>query len=385
MNEIPLTDIVAQNEPLWPELNAALAQVYSGAQFVLGPAVERFEQEFAAYVGARHAVGVNSGTSALMLALRALDVGPGDEVITTPLTWISSTSAIRHVGARPVFVDVDPVTYTLDPEQVEQAVTPRTKAILPVHLYGQTADLTHLAAIVRRHHLALVEDAAQAHGALHAGKRVGSLGHFGCFSFHPGKNLGSLGEAGGIVTNDDALADRVRRLRNHAQASPYQHLEIGYNARMEGVQGAVLSVKLRYLDRWNSTRSLHAERYWDLLRDCPHLTLPRARSAEEHVWFRFVVLPRDVDRDLLRAALAELGIETGIHYPTLIPFQPAHADLGYRRGDFPIAEFVAEHCLSLPIFPELREAQLERVAETLWELLSDPDRLVRRRALSESR
>jgi dTDP-4-amino-4,6-dideoxygalactose transaminase len=338
---------------------------------VLGPAVERFEHDFAAYLGVRHAVGVNNGTSALQLALRALDIGPGDEVITTPLTWISTTWAISYVDARPVYVDVDPAAYTLDPEQVAEAITPRTKAILPVHLYGQSADLTRLREIAERHGLALVEDAAQAHGAMHGGRRVGAIGRIGCFSFYPGKNLGALGEAGGIVTNDDVLAARLRRLRDHAQAGRHHHVELGYNARMEGLQGAALGVKLRYLDRWNATRALHAERYADLLRDCPRLVLPHARSPEEHVWHLFVVLLRDVEREAVRAALAEQGVATGLHYPTLVPYQPAYAHLGHRRGDFPIAEHVADRCLSLPMFPELTESQIERVAAALWETLTN--------------
>ncbi|MEQ8789787.1 MAG: DegT/DnrJ/EryC1/StrS family aminotransferase [Pirellulaceae bacterium] len=375
MNQVPLLDIVAQNQPLWAELQPALESVMSQAQFVLGPAVERFEQNFARYLGAKHAVGVNNGTSALLLALQGLDIGPGDEVITTPLTWISTSWAISYLGARPVFVDVDPVSYNLDPELVENAITPRTKALLPVHLYGQSANLTQLASLAERHGLTLVEDAAQAHGAMHGGRRVGTIGRAGCFSFYPGKNLGALGEAGAIVTDDEQLAQRLRSLRDHAQRGRHHHVEIGYNARMEGLQGAALDVKLRYLDRWNATRSLHAERYHDLLSDCPHLTLPRLGSLEEHVWHLFVVLVRDVPRETLRQALGELGVATGVHYPTLVPFQPVYAGLGYRPGDFPIAEHVARHCLSLPMFPELTEAQIEHVAESLWELLSDPHRL----------
>jgi dTDP-4-amino-4,6-dideoxygalactose transaminase len=375
MSQVPFLDIVAQNQPLWPELKPALEAVMSQAQFVLGPAVERFEQNFAEYLGARYAVGVNSGTSALLLTLQALDVGPGDEVITTPLTWISTSWAISYLGARPVYVDVDPVSYNLDPDLVSAAVTPRTKVLLPVHLYGQSADLTRLASLAERHGLFLVEDAAQAHGALHAGRRVGTVGRAGCFSFYPGKNLGALGEAGAVVTDDEQLAPRLRSLRDHAQRGRHHHVEIGYNARMEGLQGAALDVKLRYLDRWNATRSLHAERYHDLLTDCPHLMLPRVRRLEEHVWHLFVVLVRDVQRDALRQGLADVGVATGVHYPTLVPFQPVYAHLGYRQGDFPIAEHVARRCLSLPMFPELTEAQIEYVAESLWEILSDPDRL----------
>jgi len=384
MTQVPFLDIVAQNQPLWPELQPVLEEVMSQAQFVLGPAVERFEQKFARYLGASHAVGVNNGTSALLLTLQALDVGPGDEVITTPLTWISTSWAISYLGARPVYVDVDPVSYNLDPDLVGAAVTPRTKVLLPVHLYGQSADLTRLAAVADRHGLVLVEDAAQAHGALHAGRRVGTIGRAGCFSFYPGKNLGALGEAGAVVTDDEQLAERLRSLRDHAQRGRHHHVEIGYNARMEGLQGAALDVKLRYLDRWNATRSLHAERYHDLLNDCPHLMLPRVHRLEEHVWHLFVVLVRDVQREALRRELADMGVATGVHYPTLVPFQPVYADLGYRPGDFPIAEHVARQCLSLPMFPELTEAQIEYVAESLWEILSDPERLAEPRQVLHS-
>ncbi|MEQ8791125.1 MAG: DegT/DnrJ/EryC1/StrS family aminotransferase [Pirellulaceae bacterium] len=373
--QVPLMDIVAQNKPLWPELQAALEPVMAGAQFVLGPAVARFEQSFAQYLGVEHAVGVNNGTSALLLALQALDIGPGDEVITTPLTWISTSWAISYVGATPVYVDVDPTTYTLDPTLVEQAVTPRTKALLPVHLYGQAANLSALAAIAQRHNLKLIEDAAQAHGARYGGRRVGTIGDAGCFSFYPGKNLGALGEAGAVVTGDAATAERLRSLRDHAQAGRHHHVEIGYNARMEGIQGAALDVKLKHLDRWNAARAAHAARYQEQLADCLELQLPRSFSPDGgapggHVWHLYVVLDRDGRRDALREALAEAGVASGLHYPTLVPFQPAYKHLGHREGDFPVAERIASQCLSLPMYPELKGEQIDYVAERLKQALA---------------
>jgi dTDP-4-amino-4,6-dideoxygalactose transaminase len=368
--KVPFLDLKAQNRSIWFELLSALEDVMSEAQFILGPAVERFEARFAEYVGVRHCVGLNNGTSALHLALLASGVGPGDEVITTPHSWISTTWAISYVGARPVFVDIDPVTYTLDPERVERALTPRTKAILPVHLYGQAADLAPLLRLAQAHGLALIEDAAQAHGAVYQGRRVGAWGKAGCFSFYPGKNLGAFGEGGAVVTDDAALAERVRRLRDHAQKSRHHHVEVGYNMRMEGVQGAVLEVKLRHLDRWNAARARHAQRYHELLADVPGLVLPAAPRPEGHVWHLFAVLVRGLDREAVRRSLEGKGIATGVHYPTPIPFQPAYTHLGYQPGDFPVAEEVMGGCLSLPMFAELTDEQIELTARALRECLA---------------
>jgi dTDP-4-amino-4,6-dideoxygalactose transaminase len=367
--QVPFLDLQAQNRSVWDDIQSALAPVLTQAQFILGPAVERFEKLFAAYQGARHCVGLNNGTSALHMALLACDVGPGDEVITTPATWISTSWAVSYVGARPVFVDVDPVTYTLDPELVEQAITPRTRAILPVHLYGQAADLAPLARLADKHGLALIEDAAQAHGAIYQGRRAGTLGKAGCFSFYPGKNLGAFGEGGAVVTNDDRLAERVRQLRDHAQRGRHHHVEIGYNTRMEGVQGAVLAAKLTHLDRWNAARARHAARYRQLLANVPGLVLPSAPRPEGHVWHLFVVQVRGGDRDEVRAALQERGIATGVHYPTPVPFQPAYAFLGHRRGDFPVAEELMGSCVSLPLYPELSAEQIDHVAAAVREVV----------------
>jgi dTDP-4-amino-4,6-dideoxygalactose transaminase len=366
---VPFLDLKSQNRSVWVDLLSALEEVMSEAQFILGPAVERFEARFAEYLGVRHCVGVNNGTSALHLALLTCGVGPGDEVITTPHSWISTSWAISYVGARPVFVDIDPVTYTLDPEQVERAITPKTRTILPVHLYGQAADLAPLLQLAQTHGLTLIEDAAQAHGAMYQGKRVGSWGQAGCFSFYPGKNLGAFGEGGAVVTNDGDLAERVRQLRDHAQKGRHHHVEVGYNMRMEGVQGAVLEVKLRHLDRWNAARARHARLYQELLADVPGLVLPAAPRPEGHVWHLFVVLVRGVAREALRQALAERGVAIGVHYPTPIPLQPAYAHLGYGPGSFPVAEEVMGSCVSLPMFAELTQEQVTHVAITLREVL----------------
>jgi dTDP-4-amino-4,6-dideoxygalactose transaminase len=367
---VPFIDIRAQNRSIWPELQEALDGVVSQAQFVLGPAVERFEAAFARYIGTEFCVGLNSGTSALHMALQACDVGRGDEVITTPHTWISTSWAVSYVGATPVFVDIDPVTYNIDPAKIEKAVTPHTKVLLPVHLYGQACDLEALCRICREHDLLLIEDAAQAHGAAFNGRRVGSFGRVGCFSFYPGKNLGAFGEGGAVVTDDERLAQRIRRLRDHAQDGRHHHVELGHNTRMEGIQGAVLEVKLKHLDEWNHARRQHADRYRELLADVPGVELPASPRPESHVWHLFVILVQGADRDHLRAQLGERGIASGVHYPTPVPFQPAYAHLGYQPGDFPTAQGVMDRCLSLPMFPAMTEEQLKHVAEAVRSAVS---------------
>jgi dTDP-4-amino-4,6-dideoxygalactose transaminase len=367
---VPFLDLKQQNRSIWPELEAALDGVVTQAQFILGPAVDRFEAAFAAYLGRRYCVGLNNGTSALHMALQACDVGPGDEVITTPHTWISTTWAISYVGAKPVFVDIDPVTYNIDPARVEAAITPRTKAILPVHLYGQACDVEALCGIAKKHGLLLIEDAAQAHGAAWERRKIGTFGRISCFSFYPGKNLGAFGEGGAVATDDEQLAARIRRLRDHAQQGRHHHVELGHNTRMEGIQGAVLEVKLRHLDGWNTARRRHAARYHELLSGCPGLTLP-ALPAEpaRHVWHLFVVLLSGIEREHLQKQLSERGVATGVHYPTPVPLQPAYAQLGHKPGDFPVAEDVMHRCLSLPMFAELTDEQLTWTAMCLRECL----------------
>lgn len=369
--QVPFLDLQAQNSSIRAELQAAIAPIIDQGRFILGPGVEQFERQFADYVGVRHCVGVNNGTSALHMALVACDIGIGDEVITTPHTWISTSWAVSYTGARPVFVDIDPVTFAIDPRRVERAITPRTKAILPVHLYGQAADILVLQEIADAHKLVLIEDAAQAHGARIDGRRLGSFGRAGCFSFYPGKNLGAFGEAGALVTNDQTLADRVRRLRDHAQQGRHHHVEIGYNTRMEGLQGAVLATKLPHLDRWNSLRRDHAETYRQLLEGTDNLQLPECRIPDAHAWHLYVVLLDGIDRGRLQQFMHDQGVQTGVHYPTPVPYQPAYASLGYRPSDFPHAENVMSRCLSLPMFPELTYNQIEYTAQTLRRALSD--------------
>jgi dTDP-4-amino-4,6-dideoxygalactose transaminase len=369
--KIPLIDINAQNRSIREQLDDVLAHVVDRGEFILGPAVERFEENFARFLGAGYCVGLNNGTSALHLALLAADISPGDEVITTPHTWISTAWAISYVGARPVFVDIDPYTFNLDPALVEAAITPRTKAILPVHLYGQSADLTTLCSIARRHGLLLIEDAAQAHGAFHDGKRVGSFGHAACFSFYPSKNLGCFGEAGAVVTSDAAMAARIRTLRDHAQCSRHRHVEIGFNMRMEGIQAAVLDVKLAHLDRWNARRRDHAARYRALLRDIDGIMPPYSPLDLEHAWHIYAVQTTRIERRQLAAALEQRGIATAVHYPMPVPFQRAYQYLGYHPGDFPVAEKVMSRCLSLPMYPELTDSQIEQVVSAVSGIMSE--------------
>jgi len=360
---VSFLDLKLQNQSIWTEIMASLSPVLAESQFILGPAVELFENHFAEFLGVRHCVGLNNGTTALHMALLACDIGAGDEVITTPATWISTSWSISYVGARPVFVDIDPVTYTLDPNQVESAITARTRAILPVHLYGQAANLEALKQIADRHHLELIEDAAQAHGAWFRGKRVGTVGR--------GKNLGAFGEGWALGTNDDRLARRVRCLRDHAQAGRHHHIEIGFNARMEGVQGAVLDAKLPFLDGWNKKRASHARLYNQLLAGLPGLGLPQAPEPEAHVWHLYVVLVRGCDREVVRRRLAAKGIGTAIHYPIPVPFQPAYSQLGYKPGSFSIAEDLMSQCISLPMYPELTEEQVEFVAQALRQVMAE--------------
>lgn len=363
---IPVLDLRAQYEAIKDEAMAAIRATAERCAFILGPDVDEFETAFAAHVGARHCVGVNSGTSALHLALIAAGVGPGDEVITSPMTFVATAWAISYVGATPVFADVDLVSRTLDPELVERRITPRTRAILPVHLYGATADMNPLLELGRRHGIPVIEDAAQAHGARYGDRGAGTMGLAGCFSFYPGKNLGAYGEAGALVTDDDEVARRARALRDHAQERRYHHDEIGYNYRMDGFQGAVLGVKLKYLDAWTEARRRLADRYLDALADLP-LELPTELPNRRNVWHLFVVL--HPLRDLIRLRLEKKRIQTGLHYPTPVHLQKAYAHLGHREGDFPAAERVARECLTLPLYPELSDAAQDRVVEALRDVL----------------
>jgi dTDP-4-amino-4,6-dideoxygalactose transaminase len=352
----------AQLAQIRDEVADALVEVVDSGSYILGPKVTAFESAFAAAHQVKHCIGVNSGTSALHLALIAAGVRSGDEVITVPMTFIATSWAISYCGATPVFVDVDPATYTMDPEQVARKITRRTKAILPVHLYGQPADLEPLCAIADQHGMALIEDAAQAHLATYQGLPVGTFGRAAGFSFYPGKNLGACGEGGAVVTNDDAMAARMRALRDHAQTQRYHHAEIGFNYRMDAMQGAVLGIKMKYIARWTARRRELAERYLTLLGDL-RLKLPSMRADCEPVWHLFVVL--HPDRDRIRAELEDRGIQTGLHYPIPVHRQPAYWGLGYGPGAFPVSERVALECFTLPLYPEMTEEQQDAVVGAL--------------------
>ena len=363
MNEkVPYLDLAAQMRPLRREIDAVIARTLDQCTFCLGPDVAQFEKDFAAFCGAKHCLGFNSGTSALHVAMVMLNLGPGDEVITTPSTFVATSWAVSYVGARPVFVDIEDATFNLDPRLVERAITPRTKAILPVHLYGHPCDLAGLLAISRRHHLPLVEDAAQAHGAKVHGHMVGTAGVMSCFSFYPGKNLGAYGEGGALVTNNDDYADRARSLREHGSRQRYYHDEVGFNYRMEGIQGAVLGVKLKHLAAWTRERRRVAHRYHELLSGTP-LKLPVEADGVESAYHLYVV--RHPRRDELKQHLEAQGIGCALHYPVPLHLQKCYAALGHKPGDFPVAEAVARECLSLPIYPELTDAQIQRVAEVV--------------------
>lgn len=355
-------DLAAQMRPIRGEVDAAIARTLENCSFCLGPDVAEFEKDFARFCGAQHAIGFNSGTSALHVAMILLNVGPDDEVITTPFTFVATSWAISYVGAKPVYVDIDDATFNLDPAQVERAITPRTRAIMPVHLYGHPCDLDPLLEICRRRNLKLVEDAAQAHGACYRGKVVGTFGTISGFSFYPGKNLGAYGEAGALVTNDSALALRARSLREHGSTVRYHHDEIGFNYRMEGIQGAVLGVKLKHLAKWTSERRRIAHRYHELLADTP-LQLPREADYAQSAYHLYVV--RHARRDELKQHLEDNTIGCGLHYPVPLHLQKCYASLGYQVGDFPVAEKAARECLSLPIYPELTDAQVDTVAAVI--------------------
>jgi dTDP-4-amino-4,6-dideoxygalactose transaminase len=367
---IPFLDLKAQFASIAPELQRAVNGIFETGQFVLGEEVAAFESEFAQYVGARHAVAVNTGTSALHLSLLAAGIGPGDEVITVPFTFVATVAAIGYTGARAVLVDIDPATFTMDVRQIEAAITPRTKAILPVHLYGQPADLDPIREIARAHGLLVIEDACQAHAAEYRGRRVGAIGDLGCFSFYPGKNLGACGEGGIAVTNNDAFAQTMRMLRDWGQAKKYHHTLRGFNYRMEGFQGAILRVKLRHLDRWTDRRRSRASLYNQLLADSP-VAIPQEASYAKHVYHVYAV--RTDSREGLQRCLQANGVQTGIHYPIPVHLQPAYADLGYRAGDFPQSERAARQVLSLPMFPELTNVQIEFVAAAVQSAASQAE------------
>lgn len=359
---VPFVDLQAQYQSIKEEVNTAIARVLANAAFILGREVEAFESAFAEYVGAKFCVGVSNGTAALQLALTACGIKAGDEVIVPANTFFASAEAVSTAGATPVFVDADAVSYTIDPAKIEAAITPRTRAVMPVHLYGQAANLDPIFDIAARRNLFVIEDAAQAHGSLYKGERVGALGRVGCFSFYPGKNLGAYGEGGAVVTNDEDVARQVRLLRDHGSIQKYRHEIVGYNSRLEGIQGAVLNVKLPHLDKWNDLRREHAALYGELLKES-ELVLPREMPYARHVYHLYVV--QTSAREELQQSLNEAGVQTGIHYPVPVHLQPAYASLDHKRGDFPEAEKQAARVLSLPMFPELTGEHMQHVAESI--------------------
>jgi dTDP-4-amino-4,6-dideoxygalactose transaminase len=367
---VPFFDLKAHHVPHRGELADAIFEVIDSAAFAGGPFVSRFEADFADFCEVPHAVGVGSGTDALWLALLALGIGPGDEVITVPMTFIATAEAISRTGARPVFVDIEDATYTMDPAAMERVVTPRTKAILPVHLFGQMADMTAILEFARVRGIAVVEDAAQAHGARYDGHRAGSLGTAGCFSFYPCKNLGAFGEAGAVVTRDAALAERIRVLRDHGQIRKYHHVALGWNCRMDGIQAAVLQVKLRHLERHNERRRKHAAHYARALAGIPHLVLPVCGPYRTHVYHIYAI--RIPDRHTFMHHLELRGIGCGIHYPVPVHLQEAYADLGHRRVSFPVAERCAAEFVSLPMYPELTPNQIDAVVQAVDAALRSP-------------
>jgi len=360
---IPFLDLKAQYQSIKSEIDAAVLGVLASGQYILGEEVARLEQEFADYCSVKHAIAVNTGTSALHLSLLAAGVGPGDEVITVPFTFVATVSAICYAGARPVFIDVEPVTLTMDPAQLEAKITPRTKAIVPVHLYGQMADMDAIKAIADHYRIPVIEDACQAHGAQYKGASAGSIGASGCFSFYPGKNLGACGEGGIVVTNSDDQAKTMRMLRDWGQEQRYHHLLKGFNYRMDAIQGAILRIKLRHLEGWTEARRAHGRRYSLLLGGLASLRTPVEIADRRHVYHVYAIRSRD--RDELQRVLSAEGIQSGLHYPIPVHLQKAHADLGYQAGDFPISEAAAREVLSLPIYPEMPTWHVDQVAAAL--------------------
>jgi len=358
--QVPFLNLRAAHDPLRNEIIASIQEVIDTSAFAGGPFVAKFESDFAAFCHCAHAIGLGNGTDALWLSLLALGIGPGDEVITAPSTFLATAEAITYTGARPVFVDIEERTYALNPELLERAITPRTRAIIPVHLFGQVADMDPIMEIARRHGLHVIEDACQAHGAEYKGRAAGSIGDTGCFSFYPGKNLGALGEAGAVVTNKADLKDKIQMLRDHGQSRKYHHAVVGWNARMDGIQGAALRIKLKGLAAGNAARRQHAQQYDELLSEAEGVITPQVSKDCVHVYHIYAV--RVQRRDWLLQTLGTKGVSCGIHYPIPVHLQEAYRSLGYTRGSFPVAERCADEFLSLPMFPELTRDQVDYVA-----------------------
>lgn len=368
---VPFLDLKSQYAAIKPDVDKAVIDVLESGQYVLGPAVAKFEAAFGAAYGIKHAIGCSSGTAALHLALLAAGIGRGDEVITTTMTFIATATAIDLVGATPVFADIEPDTALLDAGRIAAAITPRTKAIMPVHLYGQCADMDAIQKIADQHGLIVIEDAAQAHGAKLGDRFAGTMGRMSCFSFYPGKNLGAYGEGGLVATSDDALATRLRMLRDWGQDRKYNHVIKGLNYRMDGVQGAVLDIKMRHIEAWTDARRQVAAWYQEALGNTPGITLPVERAGRRHVWHVYGILVAPQQREAIMAGLTARGIGTNLHYPTPVHLQPCFAELGHGRGSFPLAEHHGAAELSLPMFPEMTRAQVDEVAKALREVMAE--------------
>jgi len=365
--KVPFLDLKVQYRQIEAELKPVLEDIMANGAFIGGPQVEAFEKEFAAFCGGGYCVGLNSGTDALRFALMAAGVGPGDEVITVPHTFIATTEAISQAGATPAFVDIDPATCCIDVNQIQRRITSKTRAIVPVHLYGQPADMDPISEIASKHHLAVIEDACQAHGALYKGHAAGSMGTAGCFSFYPGKNLGAFGDAGAVVTGDDRLAQTIRMLREHGQSRKYYHDMEGYTGRLDAIQAAVLRLKLKRLADWNRARRDNAALYTKLLADVPSITVVKEADFAQSVYHLYVILVDD--RDGLQAFLAEKEVGTGLHYPLPLHLQKAYSSMGFKKGDFPVSECTAERLLSLPMYAELTTEQIEYVVDCIREYM----------------
>lgn len=369
MSRVPFVDLHVQYNSIRREIMESIQMVLEDSAFISGPYVEKFEREFAEFCGSRNVVATSNGTSALWMSLLAAGIGPGDEVITAPNTFIATAEAISYTGAKPVFTDVDENSYTMVADLLEKTITPRTKAVIPIHLFGQPADMDPIMEVAARHGLLVIEDACQAHGALYKGKAAGTIGAAGCFSFYPGKNLGAYGEAGAVVTDDSEMAERIRMLRDHGQLTKYHHSVIGWNGRMDGIQGAILSVKLKHLPRWNDARRTIAARYNSLLSGLEDIIKPQEMEYARHVYHIYAI--RTKNRDLLARRLAKDGIACLIHYPVPVHLQDAYRQLGLSQGSFPIAERCAGELLSLPMYPEMTEKQVNSVVNGIENFVSE--------------
>jgi len=363
---IPFVDLKAQYDSIKDEIDEAIQNVINNTSFIMGDELNKFEVEFAQFCNVKYSIGVANGSDALILSLRACGIGEGDEVITVPHTFISTAEAISNVGGKVVFVDIDSKTYTMDVSKIEEKINKKTKAIIPVHLYGQPADMDPIMKLAKKYNLKVIEDAAQAHGAEYKGKKVGSIGDVGCFSFYPGKNLGAYGDAGMVVTNNEKIAEGIKLLRNHGRITKkYEHDIEGYSSRLDNLQAAILRVKLSHLNKWNDMRRRNAKKYNELLNNIGGITTPYEADYAKHVYHLYVIRVEKERRDKLREELKSKGVATGIHYPIPLHLQPAYRYLGYKRGDFPVTEKASQEILSLPMFAELKDKQIEKIVKMI--------------------